>query len=86
MSKCSFTITFAGPAENILGKTKSAIEGQGGMFEGDTSSGTFNVQVMGTISGNYSITGQSMNIDIDSKPMFISCSQIESFMKGQFGG
>lgn len=86
MSRCSFTITFAGPAENIISKTKTAIEGQRGMFQGDSGSGTFNVEVMGTISGSYTIVGQSMNIDIDTKPLLVSCSMIESFMKSQFGG
>ena len=86
MSKCSFTLSFSGSADDIMSKTRTAIEAQGGIFQGDATSGTFNVQVMGTISGSYTITGQLMNIDIDSKPIFIPCSQIESFMKSQFGG
>jgi hypothetical protein len=81
---CNFTITFPGTSEHIVNKAKSAIEKQGGSFMGDLSSGTFQVSVLGNISGSYSISGQSMNINIDSKPIFISCSQIESFMKSHF--
>ena len=81
---CNFSITFPGPATRILEKAKSAIEGQGGNFSGDLSSGTFSVKVMGSISGSYTITGQVMNINIDSKPIFIGCGQIESFMKSHF--
>ena len=85
MSSCSFSITIPGLPESTLEKAKSAIEGQGGVFAGDLSSGTFQVQVLGSIEGSYTITGQLMNIQISSKPMFISCSQIESFMKNKFG-
>jgi hypothetical protein len=81
---CNFSISFAGPATRILEKAKSAIEGQGGSFMGDLSSGSFSVQVLGSISGSYTISGQVININIDSKPIFISCNQIESFMKNQF--
>ena len=81
---CNFTITFPGAAESIINKAKSAIEAQGGTLMGDLTSGTFQVQVMGNISGSYSITGQAMNINIDSKPIFIPCSTIESFMKSHF--
>jgi len=86
MSSCSFSISMPGLAENMVNKAKSAIEGQGGNFNGDLTSGSFKVQVLGTIEGSYTITGQSMNIQISSKPMFITCSQIENFMKNQLGG
>lgn len=81
---CNFTITFPGSPENTINKAKAAIEKQGGNFMGDLTTGTFQVSVLGNISGSYSISGQSMNINIDSKPIFISCGQIESFMKSQF--
>ena len=81
---CNFSITFPGAPSKLLEKAKSAIEGQGGNFSGDLSSGNFSVQVLGNISGSYTISGQVMNINISSKPLFISCSQIESFMKNHF--
>lgn len=83
MSKCSFTIGIPDMAGQTINKAKSAIEGQGGIFNGDLSSGTFSVQVIGNIEGSYTVTGQVMNIEISSKPIFISCSQIEDFMKNQ---
>ena len=81
---CNFSISFPGSAEKLLEKAKAAIEGQGGNFAGDLTSGNFSVQVLGNISGSYTISGQVMNINISSKPLFISCSQIESFMKSRF--
>ncbi|MEJ7736045.1 MAG: hypothetical protein WKF97_01350 [Chitinophagaceae bacterium] len=85
MSTCSFTIDFRIPPELLINKTRTAIDNQGGAFDGDIASGTFTVQVLGSIAGSYTISGQRMNIEISNKPMFISCSQIESFMKNQFG-
>ena len=84
MSSCNFTLTFSGTPEAVIRKARAAIEGQGGEFKGDEVSGSFSVSILGSISGSYSINGQAMNVDIESKPMFIPCSQIESFMKNQF--
>jgi hypothetical protein len=86
MSTCSFTIPFSGVPETVINKAKTAIQSQGGIFNGDHVSGRFNVQVLGSISGSYNINGNEMNIIIDSKPMLISCKQIESFMSNQLGG
>lgn len=81
MSTCNFSITFAQSAEQLVGKMQSAIEGQGGSFNGDPAAGTFQVSILGTLSGSYMISGQQLNIRIDSKPIFVTCSQIESFLK-----
>jgi hypothetical protein len=84
MADCSFTIPFGQDASVLLNKIRSAIEKQGGTFDGDSTSGTFSVKVMGTISGSYTIGGNNLTVTISSKPMFISCGQIESFMRAQF--
>lgn len=85
MSKCSFIIPFTVSPENLLNGARGAIEKQGGSFNGDISQGSFAVQLMGTISGTYQVSGQEMMVEITEKPMFIGCSQIESFMRSQFG-
>ena len=81
MSKCNFSITFAEPADALIGKMKSSIEGQGGQFNGDPSAGNFEVSILGTLAGSYVIAGQQISISIDSKPIFVSCHQIENFLK-----
>ena len=83
MSKCNFNIPFTGDSETIVRKAKMAIEKQGGNFSGDNFAGNFSVNVLGNIVGSYTISGSDMHIDISSSPMFIPCSQIESFMKSQ---
>ena len=81
MSACNFTIPFSGSAERILGKAKSAVEGQGGTFTGDVAGGNFEVSVFGnTIAGSYNVNGQNLDIIIDSKPFLVPCSAIESFL------
>jgi hypothetical protein len=84
MSACNFTIPFVGSAETILQKAKTAVESQGGSFTGDEASGNFDVSVFGnTIAGSYSVAAQSLDIVINSKPILVPCSTIESFLTKQ---
>ena len=79
-----FNLPFSEPAENAVGKAKAAVESQNGIFNGDTNSGNFEVTVFGnTIKGNYSVTGQILNLEITDKPFFVPCSTIESFLVKQ---
>ncbi len=85
MSKCSFSIPFTGQPEQIYQRAKSAVEKQGGNFNGDATGGSFSLQVFGTISGNYRVNGQSLDIEITEKPMMIGCGMIEGALKSQIG-
>jgi hypothetical protein len=82
MSKCSFSIPFSGNANDILSKAKSGITGAGGQFKGDASGGEFSLSIfIGTITGTYTLSASTLNIEITDKPVFISCSQIEKELK-----
>lgn len=84
MSDCQFSIPFSGDAETILQKAKSAVESQGGDFNGDITIGTFNVSVFGnTIAGSYSVSGNNLNITIDEKPFLVPCNAIENYLSGK---
>lgn len=84
MSSCNFSIPFNGSAEQVLNKAKSAVESQGGNFTGDINAGNFEVSVFGnTIAGSYNLSGNNMDIVIDSKPFLIPCSTIENFLAKQ---
>jgi hypothetical protein len=85
MSKCSFSIPFSGSPEDIFSKAKTAVEKQGGSFNGDSSGGDFSISVFGTITGSYSVSGQQLNIEIMDKPMMIPCGAIETALKSQLG-
>ena len=84
MSNCNFAIPFSGDTSLIVTKARSAVEAQNGLFNGDTTSGDFEVTVLSnTIKGNYNVMGQLMNITIFNKPFFVPCSTIESFLRSK---
>jgi hypothetical protein len=81
---CDFSISFSGSAEGVLAKAKKAVEGQGGSFIGNESGGDFTVSVFGNkIIGNYTVSGQTLNVQITDKPFMVPCSVIEGFLKNQ---
>ena len=81
---CDFSIPFSGNTDDVLAKAKSAVQNQGGNFTGDTQRGDFDVSVFGNkIVGNYSVSGQTLQINITDKPFMVPCSAIESFLKNQ---
>jgi len=77
-------MAFSEPADIAVGKARAAVESQDGIFNGDTTAGNFEVTVFGnTIKGNYSVTGQILNLTITDKPFFVPCSTIESLLLKQ---
>ena len=85
MAKCNFSIPFQGSPEDVFNKAKAAVQKQGGNFDGNSSSGNFSINVFGTISGTYTVSGQNLEISIEEKPMMIPCSAIENVLKTQIG-
>ena len=84
MSACNFDIPFSGNPLETLDKAKVAIEKQGGNFTGDEQSGNFDLTVVGsTIAGSYKVMGNNLAIIIDTKPFFIPCDTVESFLKSK---
>jgi hypothetical protein len=83
---CNFSIAFPGTAAQVIAKAKAAVEKQGGSFIGNEIKGDFGVSLIGkSVKGNYTITGQQLNITITDKPFIVPCSTIESFLKQQIG-
>ena len=84
MSDCNFTMPFSGDPASILSKARSAVEARNGLFNGDITSGNFEVTVLSnTIKGSYNVNGQAMNIRIFNKPFFVPCSTIEGFLRSK---
>ncbi len=84
MSNCNFTIPFTGDPSSILSKARAAVEAQNGVFNGDANSGTFEVTILSnTVTGEYTILGQVMNLKIFNKPFFVPCSTIEGFLRSK---
>ena len=83
MSKCSFSIPFKGSPEAIVEKARKEVQ-RYGVFQGDPTQGNFEITMLGSISGSYTIHGSEMQITIDNKPVFLTCNKIEQFMKDHF--
>jgi hypothetical protein len=81
MSACNFSIPFSGVPSDIYQKARTAVHEQGGHFQGDDSSGVFELSVLGsTIRGTYNIAGQALHVSIDSKPFMIPCSTLQNYL------
>lgn len=83
MANCNFIIPFTVPSDIVLARIKEEVEKNKGTFNGNGIEGVFTISIIGTLSGNYTIYGQELHICITSKPIFISCGQIENFLKSQ---
>ena len=83
MANCNFSISFSESPEEVLNRAKTAVEGQGGSFAGDATGGKFSINVFGTISGSYTVSGNRLDIAIEDKPMMIPCGAIENVLKNQ---
>lgn len=82
MSKCNFSIDFSGQADALVQKAEAAIIKAGGKFNGDTESGGFIIPTpIGQVSGAYGIENQSFNIQIENKPLFITCNKLETELR-----
>ncbi len=82
MSACTFSIPFSGQVSDLVAKAKNAIQGAGGTFDGDLTTGSFTVPiVIGKIVGKYVIEAQQFKIDITEKPMMVPCGMIEDQLK-----
>ena len=81
---CHINISFTGAAASILDKARNAVQGQGGRFEGDLETGSFDVSLMSNrVAGTYVVSGQELQLTITDKPLFIPCNAIESFLKSK---
>lgn len=70
-----------------MSRAEAAIHDQGGHFRGDDMSGAFQLTVLGSeIRGSNNISGQDLNITIDSRPFMISCSTIQSYLTKHLEG
>ena len=87
MPACNFSIPFSGSPSDLLLRAQAAIHEQGGQFRGDDSSGFFNLTVLGSeIKGSFNVSGQELNVTIDSKPFMIPCSTIQSYLTKHLDG
>jgi hypothetical protein len=75
---CTFSIEFPLDVKHVVKKAESAIVGAGGDFAGDDIAGNFSLSLgIGSVSGEYTVQNQNMNIRIHNKPVLVGCGMIE---------
>lgn len=76
---CNFAIEYPKSKDQMVSQLRAAIESQtDGVFQGDTSAGIFSFSAKGfDLAGNYTINGDTIDVNITDKPWLISCSKIE---------
>lgn len=81
---CNFEIEFSGSADELFNKLKAGISKANGVFDGNASSGSFDISVMGAhIVGQYTIAGHLLKTVITEKPFLVSCGQIQNLVRQQ---
>ncbi|MFN8244404.1 MAG: hypothetical protein U0X40_10165 [Ferruginibacter sp.] len=82
MAACNFSIEFSGTAEDITQKARQIVEVKGGNFSGDTSTGKFDISMLGAgIAGSYTVNGNALDITIEEKPFFVPCDTVENYFR-----
>ncbi len=82
MAKCNFTFQFPIGAEELVEKVRKAVRGAGGELDGDAQAGFYSVPTpIGVIEGSYAVSGQSIQIDVLEKPIYLSCALIETTLE-----
>ncbi len=77
MAKCDFLLDFSGSSADLEKKLKSELSAYGGNLDSAAKTIHLQIPVVGTISGSYAFEANAIRIIIDSKPMLLSCDQIE---------
>ena len=79
MALCSFSFEFPVSAEELVRRVGGAVRSAGGKFSGDTAEGHYAIETpVGPIAGAYSVSGQTIQIDVTDKPIILPCSLIRS--------
>lgn len=78
MKECSFSVDFLQAPDELISRAETAINNAGGRFSGDITTGNFEISTaIGPVTGNYCVNGQTLEVTILQKPMFVGCGRIE---------
>lgn len=78
----TFDIPFSGDAASLLQRAKDAAILAGSDLTGDTSRGKFSGK---GVEGHYEVSGQTVHVTIDKKPLIVTDSAIEDRLRKFFG-
>ena len=79
MSLCRFQFEFSGTGESLVERIRSHAGGAGGELTGSATGGTFSLSTpAGSFRGDYTISGQTIVLEVADKPFFVPCGAIEA--------
>lgn len=77
----TFDVSFSGEAASLLEHAKHAADQAGATLRGDEKSGAFSGK---GVEGRYEVSGQTVHVTINKKPVLVSDSVIESRLREFF--
>ncbi len=79
MSTCRFQFEFRGTGESLVERIRSHIGEAGGEITGSASEGAFSLSTpVGAFRGSYTISEQTIFLEVTDKPFFVPCGTIEA--------
>ena len=79
MSLCRFQFDFRGTGESLVENIRSHVGRAGGELRGSATAGTFSLSTpVGAFHGAYTISGQTIFLEVADKPFFVPCGAIEA--------
>ncbi len=83
MSLCKFHFDFKGSGESLVAAIRSHVTRAGGELNGSATDGSFSLSTpVGAFRGTYSISGQTIFLEVLEKPFFVPCGTIEARLAG----
>ena len=79
MSLCRFQFDFRGTSESFVERIRSHVGRAGGELAGSATKGTFSLSTpAGAFRGIYTISEQTIFLEVADKPFFVPCGTIEA--------
>jgi hypothetical protein len=79
VSICKFQFEFRGTGESLVENIRAHVVRAGGELTGSATSGSFSLSTpVGAFRGDYTISGQTILLEVADKPFFVPCGAIEA--------
>ena len=79
VSICRFQFDFRGTGESLVERIRSHVGRAGGELTGSATGGRFALSTpVGAFRGDYTISGQTIFLEVADKPFFVPCGTIEA--------
>lgn len=82
MSSCdAFNVNFTGSAQDFFNHAAQLLQQNNGTISGGPAGGSFSVPALtSSITGDFSISGQTCSIHVSDHPFFITCGAIQDYV------